>query len=90
MLLMIKPFRIYKILILFILILSLSSCKNSKTENDINGEDIVFICTGRLSKAYHTYEDCYGLNRCSGELRKITKSEAKTLRRHFCTFCRNR
>lgn len=68
---MIKPFRIYKILILFILILSLSSCKNSKTENDINGEDIVYICTGRLSKAYHTYEDCYGLNRCSGELRKI-------------------
>lgn len=86
----IKAFLLNKLFVFLLLILLIPSCKNSKTENDIEGDEIVYICTGRLSKAYHIDEDCKGLKRCSGEIRPITKAEAKKIDRHFCNFCKKR
>jgi hypothetical protein len=86
----IKAFLLNKLFVFLLLIILIPSCKNSKTENDIEGDEIVYICTGRLSKAYHISEDCQGLKRCSGEILHVTKDEAKKKNRQFCTFCKNR
>ena len=90
MLLTFQFIGIKKLIFVFCLVLLFSSCRNSKNENDIKGDDIVFICTGRLSRAYHISENCQGLKRCSEEVKQVTKDEAKKTNRHFCTFCKNR
>lgn len=50
-----------------------------------NGE--VYICTGPKSRVYHKTDDCTGLSRCSGSIKKITIEEAKTRNRRPCKWC---
>ena len=47
----------------------------------------VYICTGRTAKRYHKAENCQGLNRCSGEVRKVTIDEARRYGRTPCRYC---
>jgi len=78
------------VLFLLISISILASCsKNKISQFDIKSDELVYICTGRLSKAYHITKDCRGLKNCSSDLEKVKKIEADEMNRHLCGFCRD-
>lgn len=41
------------------------------------GDTYVYVCTGPQAEKYHSKPNCRGLNRCSGDIKRITLSEAK-------------
>lgn len=46
-----------------------------------------YICTGPQSRRYHKTATCKGLSRCSGEIKKITVEQAKSMGRTPCKRC---
>lgn len=52
-----------------------------------SSDSYVYICTGPAAKKYHKTDKCKGLNRCSGEIKKITLAEAKDKSRTPCKIC---
>ncbi|MBR5147764.1 MAG: hypothetical protein IKV15_01015 [Bacteroidaceae bacterium] len=61
-----------------LLALLLASCAEDKG---------VYICTGSMSRRYHKKETCKGLDRCSGEILKVSVEEARSYKRTPCRFC---
>lgn len=47
----------------------------------------VYICTGPQSKRYHRTSSCRGLNSCSGDIKAVTLSYAKSIGRTPCGWC---
>lgn len=62
----------------FICCMLLSGCGDSKK---------VYICTGPMSERYHKTQHCKGLRRCSGDIERVTVSEARDLDRTPCGYC---
>ena len=56
------------------------SCASSEAAT--TGE--VYICTGPMSNVYHSRPDCKGLNKCSGTIKKVSKSSTN---RRGCKIC---
>ena len=56
------------------------SCSTAEAAN--GGE--VYICTGPKAKVYHTSPNCKGLNKCSGSVKKVSRSSVK---RRACRIC---
>lgn len=50
-------------------------------------EEYVYICQGSRSECYHKTKDCYGLTYCTTDIKKVTVSEAKQLKRRECKIC---
>jgi hypothetical protein len=51
-------------------------------------EKNVYICSSPKAYAFHKSKTCSGLNRCSYEVKEITKSDATTkLKRSACKIC---
>jgi hypothetical protein len=55
--------------------------------NKHNIENVVYICTGRFSKKYHSTPDCKGLNNCKGDIREISEEKAIDKGRTPCKLC---
>lgn len=68
------------LMFLVAVIMPLSSCVTSEATNT----EYVYICTGPKAKVYHASDDCKGLDRCSGEIKKVPKS---TVHRRPCKIC---
>ncbi|HEX5155148.1 MAG TPA: hypothetical protein VFW07_27080 [Parafilimonas sp.] len=50
--------------------------------------EYVYICDSNTAYAYHKTKDCSGLNRCTHEIRKITKADAiNEYGRRACKVC---
>lgn len=49
----------------------------------------VWICMGKSSHAYHSSQDCYGIQACRGQKKKVTKEEALSMGRTPCHYCHN-
>ncbi len=47
----------------------------------------VFICVSRTGHKYHTDQSCRGLNRCTHEIRKVTKAQAIKMGYSACKIC---
>lgn len=47
----------------------------------------VYICTGPKAKAYHSTLNCRGLSKCSSDIKTITLTEAKKIKRRACKIC---
>lgn len=47
----------------------------------------VWVCNGSAAYAYHRYENCIGLQRCTGSITKVKKSEAIKAHRTPCKLC---
>ena len=47
----------------------------------------VYICTGPRSKVYHKTDNCKGLRRCSGTVKKVDLSYAEKIGRRKCKMC---
>lgn len=47
----------------------------------------VYICTGPRSRVYHKTENCKGLRRCSGSVKKVDVSYAEEIGRRKCRMC---
>lgn len=64
-------------MVCFTICLGTSCCNNEK----------VYICTGTHSTVYHKTNNCRGLNRCKGDIKKITKKSAENNYRRPCKIC---
>lgn len=42
-----------------------------------SGDNSVYVCVSSSAYAYHYDPDCYGLNRCSHEIRKMSEKDAE-------------
>ena len=87
--------------ILLLSVLALLSCSDSKqpqqsgtiqklgqfydSQEEETGE--VWICLGKSSHAYHSSKDCYGIKACKGKIKKVSLSEAKSMKRTPCHYC---
>lgn len=67
-----------KALAICIVMLAFCACSQDKQ---------VYICTGPRSEAYHKSGRCKGLSRCSREILRVTKEEARRMGRHECPWC---
>lgn len=70
--------------LLFALLFMLSCSDSKKTDNNM-----VWICTGYSSHAYHSTYDCYGINSCRGEKKHISLDKAIEMGRTACHYCCN-
>ena len=52
-----------------------------------SGSIHVYICTGPQSKRYHLTSNCRGLGSCSGEIKRVTVTQAQQLGRTPCKWC---
>lgn len=59
----------------------LQSCA---TDAQAAGAGTVYICTGPKAKVYHSTSKCKGLSKCSGEIKKISRSSTD---RRGCRMC---
>ncbi|MCS7086345.1 MAG: hypothetical protein RMM53_11035 [Bacteroidia bacterium] len=50
-------------------------------------ENVVYICTGPKSYAYHLTTYCRGLRRCSAQVHDVSVAKAKAIGRRPCRFC---
>lgn len=64
-----------------LLFLALSLCTANPTSR------YVYICIGPKATVYHSKQNCRGLNKCSGSIKKITEAEAKDMGRRRCRVC---
>ncbi|TDN39287.1 hypothetical protein E4631_15545 [Hymenobacter sp. UV11] len=47
----------------------------------------VYVCSGGSAYAYHNYESCSGLNRCTHTVNAVTVAEAEGMGRRACRKC---
>ena len=66
---------------------STSSKQKANSNNNVNGEPTVYVCTGSTASTYHKSNRCSGLNRCSGEIVPVSLSKAKQMGRRPCKKC---
>lgn len=52
-----------------------------------SSQNMVYICNGKLSHAYHSIENCKGLTHCTTDIETITLDNAKVMGRTPCHFC---
>ncbi len=85
-----KLFLIFSLAVLF-----MTACSDNNENSGISsfftanlqGENTVYICTGPNSERYHSHSDCRGLGKCSGEIREVSVSKAKSMGRTPCKWC---
>lgn len=65
----------------------ISSVYAANLQVEGTNENTVYICTGPNSKRYHSHSDCRGLGKCSGEIREVSVSKAKSMGRTPCKWC---
>ena len=58
-----------------------------RDKHDHKKETYVWICTGPMSKRYHSDGDCIGLRSCSDNVTYIPLSDAKKMGRTECSYC---
>lgn len=50
--------------------------------------EYVYVCDGKTSVAYHSTDNCKGLNRCTHTVIKVTKQDAiNTYGKRACKLC---
>jgi len=49
--------------------------------------DSVWICVSPTGHKYHNDRDCRGLNRCTHEIRKVSKTQAIKMGYSSCKIC---
>lgn len=49
--------------------------------------DYVYICTGPSAKTYHKTDECRGLNKCSANIKLVSKHKAESMGRRPCKIC---
>jgi hypothetical protein len=47
----------------------------------------VYVCVSKSSVAYHSRDNCAGLNRCSHEVRAMSVTDAQQLGKRACRKC---
>lgn len=76
--------KCFKYLILAVVLLvggaGLTGCASANAAQD----EYVYICTGPKAKVYHSTPYCSGLKRCSGQVKKVSKSQTN---RRACKKC---
>lgn len=74
-----------KVLLLAVMAMAFTSADMPDARQD--AEEYVYICTGPSSKRYHKTDRCRGLNRCSGEVIRISKAKAIDQDKTPCRIC---
>ena len=72
------------ILLTFLILLSsVSPCASYY----VQGDTYVYICTGAKAYSYHCNRGCRGLNQCKAEIKKVSITYAKSIKRSPCRIC---
>ncbi len=73
----------------FVALLLLASCgsKHHRQEKHEVNPECVYVCSGPVSKRYHSVEDCDGLKRCSGGILRMTADDAERIGKTPCRLC---
>ncbi len=53
----------------------------------LHSTECVIICTGPSAYAYHSSNNCWGLNRCSASIESVTLKQAMSMGRRPCKVC---
>jgi len=48
---------------------------------------VVFVCDSSTSYAYHSYQNCRGLNRCKHQIISVTENQAQNMGKRPCKIC---
>lgn len=67
---------------IILLLLLFAFCSPDKKKS---GE--VYVCDSSTSVAYHAYENCKGLNKCTHAIVFVTKEEAVNMGKRACRIC---
>lgn len=62
--------------------LFMASFTNTSQQNQ------VYICTGPDAYRYHKTDRCRGLNRCTGDIKKVSVSYAQSVGFTACKICK--
>ena len=65
--------------------LALTTASTKRNTNIQSGT--VYICTGPKARKYHSSPNCRGLNRCSGCIKSLSVSAAKSKGFSPCRIC---
>ena len=76
-----------KVLFSIALLVGLSSATYGVIQGESENAPKVYICQGSKSVCYHVTPDCYGLRKCSTQLKEISLDEAKKMGRRPCKVC---
>jgi hypothetical protein len=49
--------------------------------------DTVYVCMSKSSVAYHSSDNCAGLNRCTHEVKSMSAAQAAELGKRACQKC---
>lgn len=61
---------------------------NPITITHVVAKDSVYVCNSNTSVAYHSSQNCRGLNRCTHKVIKVTQKEAiETYGKRACKLC---
>lgn len=71
------------LVIFFVILSNVSPC----TSYFAQGDTYVYICTGPKAYSYHCNRNCRGLNKCQAEIKKVTLTYAKSIKRSPCKIC---
>lgn len=57
------------------------------TIDNVHNGTYVYICTGPKAYSYHSNRYCAGLNNCTAQIKEVTVSYAKSIKRKPCKRC---
>lgn len=63
----------------------------SFNQSSSNQNDEVYICVSNTAEVYHSDRDCWGLNKCTHDIKKVTLKEAVyKYKRRYCKIEQNK
>ncbi len=71
-----------------ITVITFSSAFNPiSLRKEIRQEITVYICVSKNAVAYHSNQNCRGLNKCTHEIKNVNISKAKDMGYRACKIC---
>jgi len=74
-----------RIVFALMIILSLIACRESESKTNADAQ-LVYVCISNTSYRYHSFK-CWGLEKCTHEIRRMTIAEAEKMGKTPCKIC---
>lgn len=78
--------KLGRLYLLFCILLASCGDEDKVERKEVHDGNIVYICTGRYSKKYHSTDKCPGLSKCKASIIETPIEEARTNYKP-CRYC---